>query len=800
MEAVLAEAAATPGLAAALGAVRALPPVAYGDDAWALVDTVLAVLPQVASRLLLAFSAERCIDFTQATLAALAALGAGDDPEALLLRLDQSVAHLLLDEFQDTSFVQLELVTRLTAGWVPGDGRTLFAVGDPMQSIYRFRAAEVRLFVEAQAAGRIGGVPLAPLRLRRNFRSHAGLVDWVNTVFPAVLGARDDPWLGAVGFASAVAQQPPTDAPAATLELVADDAAEAAAVVAAVRSAQADGAGDVAVLVRSRAHLAAVLPALAAAGIPIHAVELDTLAERSAIRDLVSLTHALSQPADRLAWLALLRSPCCGLALPDLFAVAEANEFLPALLRGGAWRVAGLTPAGERRLDRVAAAFGAALRTAGRWPLSRRVRGAWLALGGPAALSSAEDLDAAEAFFGLLARHERAGEVADWDAFVDELGALHANRVPSAAEPAAVQVMTLHRAKGLQFDVVVMPGLARRPPRGDRPLLLWRRRPQGLLLAPSRRRGGEVDPVYDYLVALDARESDAELGRLLYVGCTRARRRLRLIGVAVPDARDNGDGGWRPPPAGSALAKLWPGLAAHLPAPPAAGAAPARAAQPTPPSLLRLPADWAPTVPAARLAATAPATPASAPGARVPFDWAAAAARHVGVVAHRVYAQIAREGLARWDPARVARERRRLRQELAVEGVDAAGLAAAASALEAAILGVLESERGRWLFAPEHPEAASEWALAGVDTRDGELVHIVIDRSFVAEGRRWIVDFKTGAHEGADRDAFLDAEVERYRDQLERYARVVRRLESRPVRLALFYPRLDGWRAWDFAG
>jgi ATP-dependent exoDNAse (exonuclease V) beta subunit len=184
----------------------------------------------------------------------------------------------------------------------------------------------------------------------------------------------------------------------------------------------------------------------------------------------------------------------------------------------------------------------------------------------------------------------------------------------------------------------------------------------------------------------------------------------------------------------------------------------------------------------------------------VPFDWAAAAARHVGVVAHRVYAQIAREGLARWDPARVARERRRLRQELAVEGVDAAGLAAAASALEAAILGVLESERGRWLFAPEHPEAASEWALAGVDTRDGELVHIVIDRSFVAEGRRWIVDFKTGAHEGADRDAFLDAEVERYRDQLERYARVVRRLESRPVRLALFYPRLDGWRAWDFAG
>jgi ATP-dependent exoDNAse (exonuclease V) beta subunit len=185
---------------------------------------------------------------------------------------------------------------------------------------------------------------------------------------------------------------------------------------------------------------------------------------------------------------------------------------------------------------------------------------------------------------------------------------------------------------------------------------------------------------------------------------------------------------------------------------------------------------------------------------RVPFDWAAAAARHVGVVAHRVYARIAQEGLARWDSARVARERRRLRQELVIEGVDAATLAAAGSALEAAILGVLDSERGRWLFAPEHTEAASEWALAGIDARDGELVHIVIDRSFIAEGWRWIVDFKTGTHEGADCDAFLDAEVQRYRDQLERYARIVRRLDFRPLRLALFYPRLDRWRAWDFAG
>jgi ATP-dependent exoDNAse (exonuclease V) beta subunit len=190
--------------------------------------------------------------------------------------------------------------------------------------------------------------------------------------------------------------------------------------------------------------------------------------------------------------------------------------------------------------------------------------------------------------------------------------------------------------------------------------------------------------------------------------------------------------------------------------------------------------------------------PASPP--RAAFDWAEATARHVGVVAHRAYAQLAREGLGRWDPARVARERARLRQELAIEGVAAAELDAALVALEAAIGGVLASKRGRWLFAPEQESAASEWALAGGDEATGGIVHVAIDRTFVAAGVRWIVDFKTGTHEGGEREGFLDAEVLRYRDQLERYARLVRRLDDRPIRLALFYPRLDGWRDWDFAG
>ena len=106
--------------------------------------------------------------------------------------------------------------------------------------------------------------------------------------------------------------------------------------------------------------------------------------------------------------------------------------------------------------------------------------------------------------------------------------------------------------------------------------------------------------------------------------------------------------------------------------------------------------------------------------------------------------------------------------------------------------------KGRWLFDPRHVDARSEYALTG--ELDRTLVRVVLDRTFVdAEGTRWIVDFKLSQHEGGDREAFLDSERERYRQQLEDYARVMRGLENRPVRVGLYFPLLGGWREWQCA-
>ncbi|NBS60218.1 MAG: hypothetical protein EBS65_24890, partial [Betaproteobacteria bacterium] len=262
----------------------------------------------------------------------------------LALRLDYQIRHLLIDEFQDTSISQFELVSRLTAGWMPGDGRTLFVVGDPMQSIYRFREAEVGLFLKARVEG-IGSVALEALQLAANFRSQAGIVDWVNTAFAKVMPATEDIAAGAVPYNASQAVHAALDGAAVSVHPQLKDAtnqnigdAEAATVARIVKDIFAaapkasDVSGDtairrpsIAILVRGRNHLREIVPRLQQEGIPFRAIEIDRLDERPVVQDLLALTRALAHEGDRLAWLAVLRAPWCGLTLADLHALATSD-------------------------------------------------------------------------------------------------------------------------------------------------------------------------------------------------------------------------------------------------------------------------------------------------------------------------------------------------------------------------------------------------------------------------------------------------------------------------------------------
>src|SRR2546421_3854295 len=173
-------------LRAALEMLLRAPEECYTDEQWQTLGAILELLPRAAAHLKLVFAERGETDFTEVAQGAVRALGTAESPTDLLLALDTKIRHILVDEFQDTSYSQWELLERLTAGWEQGDGRTLFLVGDPMQSIYRFREAKVALFLQAWDTGLLAvapakaGVQLERLTLTTNFRSQAGLVDWYN--------------------------------------------------------------------------------------------------------------------------------------------------------------------------------------------------------------------------------------------------------------------------------------------------------------------------------------------------------------------------------------------------------------------------------------------------------------------------------------------------------------------------------------------------------------------------------------------------------------------------------------------
>jgi len=178
--------------------------------------------------------------------------------------------------------------------------------------------------------------------------------------------------------------------------------------------------------------------------------------------------------------------------------------------------------------------------------------------------------------------------------------------------------------------------------------------------------------------------------------------------------------------------------------------------------------------------------------AAVSFRWAGDTLRHIGTVTHQMLRRIAEDGVEAWNRERVEARTVAYRAALAARGVPSAELADAVEQVVTALTRILEDPRGRWILA-SHAGAGCEYPLRGIV--DGEIVSVRIDRTFIDEGGvRWIIDYKASSHEGAGLAAFLDNERERYREQLELYWQIFRAMEERPVRAALYFPLLNGWR------
>ncbi|MFW6081867.1 MAG: UvrD-helicase domain-containing protein [Desulfosalsimonas sp.] len=796
------------GLAEALDSVRRLPAPAYTEAQWAVLESLFEILKLAAAHLQTVFQQEGRVDFAETAMRASIALGDPDNPTDLALSLDYKISHILIDEFQDTSISQFELMRGLTAGWSAGDGRSFFAVGDPMQSIYGFREAEVGLFLRAWQYGLDAHLPLEPVVLRSNFRSERGIVEWVNRVFPQVLPESGDPDTGAVPYMPAQPVEDRGREPAASVHALieADDMQEAIQVAETIRQAFEDNPEQsVAVLVRTRSHLKAVVPGLRRIGLRFSALEIDSLAQRPVVRDLLSLTRAVCHPADRAAWLGVLRAPWCGLTLEDLYLLSgtDHKNCVHTLIHDED-RVSSLSSDGRDRLLRVRPVLDAAVSRVGRHSLRRIVEGAWLALGGPAAASDEAEISDAGVYLDFLDSRTDTEPISDIERFESGVFALYAAPDPGADQ--RLQIMTIHKAKGLEFDTVIIPGLAKTPRSSDPALLLWQEladapEDESLLMAPISETGAQKDQTYNYIAGLQQIRSDYETGRLLYVAATRAKKRLHLFAGASLDR----SGRLCRPNSRSLLGVLWPAVCGEFEEAAAEKEGPGRTGDneienpDSPPALLRLRTDLHLPEPPGDISSVAGKTAGirqTVPETDLPaFNWAGITLRRVGTVVHRWLRFICEEGLENWDRSRVEDSADFLRKDLLRAGIALPDMDDAVAHASYALLNAVSDETGRWILWARDT-GACEYAVSGV--LDGDIINAVIDRTFVDEnGERWVIDYKSGLHSGGGLAEFLEREQQRYSMQMERYARLLEKIDGRRVRLGLYFPMIPAWRQWE---
>ncbi len=855
----------------ALHGVRCLPPARYPDAQWEVAKALFHLLLRALAELKVLFAEREECDFAELTLAAREALGNADGPADLGRSSGVTLRHLLVDEMQDTSSSQYELIQLLSHSW-DGHSQTLFLVGDPKQSIYLFRQARVERFLRAVAEEKLGDIPLDVLNLTANFRSQNTLVEEFNQDFSAtfpqgasspqsVLFVQADPTRAESDFAAGrvwhtCIRKESTHLPgseAADGEDV-DDAKHRADEARVIRSVverwqrKPLPAGrvrpwSVAVLARGREHLSAVIrefhtPDRAGRTVPFTAIDIERLGEQPEVLDLLALTRALLHPADRVAWMAVLHAPWCGLDLADLLALAgngarEAQyEAIPAV---APVRRALLSATGVALFDRTWPVLKRALAERGRTFLATEVERTWRSLGGDAPLDARRAANA-QLFFTALRKAEGSGGRLDVDHFASAVGTLFAE--PETA-PNAVTLSTIHKAKGLEWDVVLVPGLERASRTHMSELLNWLELDAiggdsaQVVLAPVAAKGNDPGKLYDWINTVRTARDAAERKRLFYVACTRAREELHLFAAAT--RRSTGD---VYAPSGTLLHSAWEAAmpyfmrdaqnhlqtslgkslirnesdvislaASSEQAPPAAMLALAPA-----PLIHRLPLTFSA---ATRLSETPrlpyrPALPVSADQA---FDRPEGSfgVRAFGNIVHR-FLQLVSTLLEAGTPAEevaagLSAWTSRLAASLRAEGLPPAAVPRFAERALHALERALADRVGLWILSP-HPGARSEASIrrpAGDGDGPRELR---TDRTFLAgpapgslgDTHLWIVDYKTTEQGSRTDEAFKAAEREVYGPQLAVYASAFSPLATPrlPIMLGLYYPLIPKLLHWAY--
>ncbi|MCG8379911.1 MAG: UvrD-helicase domain-containing protein [Proteobacteria bacterium] len=780
------------------------PPANYTDAEWQIVQALSELLKLAALQLQLVFAERNKIDFIGIAQSAIMALGTDDDPTDLAATLDYQIKHILVDEYQDISVNQYRLLQSLTREWSLDDNRSLFLVGDPMQSIYRFREAEVGVFIKTFHEQCLGNVPLVPLRLKVNFRSEESIVRWINDSFQKILPENDDIVTGAVSFNETVANNKastPNNVVVYPLYGRSDqkEASQTIEFIQELKNKYPDQ--RIAILVRSRSHLNEIIPALRKAGISFEAIDIEGLGTQPEIQDLLSLTRAYLQPADRIAWLSCLRAPWCGMTISSLYLFS--NEHQDKTI----WDcinndnlIAQLEEKQRIRLEKFISVFKETINDRQRYPVRIAIESLWYRLGGPATLNNETEIENCESFFRLLGQLDQGGTIEDMQELDEQVKQLYA--VPDKTDDNPVQIMTIHKAKGLEFDHVILPGVGRSPRSSQGELLVWllrqRKQREELILAPIREAGNYQAAIYDYINNNDKHKQSFEDARLLYVATTRARHSLHILGHA--SIYENKGQVSCAPQKRSLLSHLWPVVKNRYEKslPDDVNSEHNDSEIVINQETRRLSDEWnLPEAPSVVKWQNTISRELEQEQNNIEFEWAGETIKHIGLVVHNIIQVIAEEGINKWDHNRIISSRDWFDLSLKQLGVPDEKRPDAINQVVNALINMLDDKRGQWILSGKHKQQRNEYPVSGL--YKNKLINVVLDRTFIdEEGIRWIIDYKTSPHEGPDIEAFLDQQQQRYQDQLEKYGGIMKQFGGEDIKLGLYFPLLQGWREWIY--
>ena len=495
-------------------------------DIFPIIPSLFRLLRLMYAELKVALKGKNQIDFTEVQLLAIDVL----EERPIEVVLGHDVSHMLVDEFQDTNDLQLQFIELLINNFPNDPNKSMLVVGDSMQSIYRFRKAEIKHFINAKRDG-IGGLKLENRELEANFRSCEKIIDWCNRNMPMIF-PQENSDKGAVPYLPFTYGNEEVKGDGVSIHYLQTNAftksslfrAEAKYVAEKIESLRKKTPSlKIAVLTRTRLTIKEILREMQHKEIPFEAIGIDQVKDEQIYQDIMSLTKALYRLDDKTHWIAILRAPWCGLDLKSLALLFEYNH------DKNAWDIIN-DPNITNKLDennkkRLYFLRDVIARTIGyRGRVSHRffIESVWRMLMGNKCLKNNYDLEHIDTFLDLIDECSNSLSI-NFDKLDKITDDIRITNNPNNINP--VIISTIHAAKGLEYECVILPNLNRRVKPDEKPLILL----DGDNLISIKNNNEKTENLFDYNWKKERVRIKNEQIRLLYVAITRAKKECHLI-------------------------------------------------------------------------------------------------------------------------------------------------------------------------------------------------------------------------------------------------------------------------------